>query len=199
MQTKYPHYMAHPVKTGSVCPGRANSDSLHWLLMRLEVSLIFHHGVQTHCWLGLQNRTQLSYLWEKHTELHPSLNVLLFCNNDWLIFNCCWTKRLSEASQSQKARSGQFWLGSNNFLLHPDHKTLRERLRHITALGGASGMLHYNLLWTLERRGFRDIVAIYADFSSLWWGPLYKFPYSEKKIFFPTKWWLYSALFSLHL
>ena len=46
-------------------------------------------------------------------------------------------------------------------------RPLRERLRHITALGGASGMLHYNLLWTLERRGVLEIVAIYTDFSSL--------------------------------
>ena len=65
----------------------------------------------------------------------------------------------------------------------PDHKTLSAPARHIRALGGASGMLHYNLLWTLERRGLHDIVAIYADFSSLWCGPLYQFTYSKENFY----------------
>ena len=70
------------------------------------------------------NRTQLSYLWKRDKlswfiVIFVREFVLVFCNKDWLIFNCWWTKRISEALQPQEARSGQFWLGSNNFLLHP--------------------------------------------------------------------------------
>ena len=135
------------------------------------------------------NRTQLSYLWKRgklslFIKISVHEFVFVFCDKDWLIFNCWWTKRISEALQSQEARSGHFWLGSNNFLLHPGSGRIIRlpesgsgTLRHSGAR--ASGMLHYNLLWTLERRGFHDIVAIYADFSSLWCGPLYKFTYSK--------------------
>ena len=104
-------------------------------------------------WQWLQNRTQLFYLWENIIGLSPTLRdfVLLFCNNDWLIFNCCWTKRISEASQSQKARSGQFWLGSNNFLLHPDHKTSqREAPAHYSTRGRQ---------WDASLQPFMDVRA----------------------------------------